>query len=462
MTYSELEAKTFGASLKDQEAFKARAYYEDDLDVIFKKVDKDNRPCIPSGLCQSIIDRSVSYLFPEGTTAKIQDEALDKLLQSILQKTKALEKLDMIGVEGHVTGTVGLKSIWLSDEKQWTFDIQCIESLIIDHDPLNAEKISAIRIRFRFIRQENGLDKEYWYQEQWTETDYTEWNPIPVVPGQVPEFKPEDINQEKSGPHGYGEIPITLICHQLQLDTPLGKGEIDKRMRKFSRALAISLSKTGVADQLIQTPAYVRKNSANKDKITVKPAGVIDVDTNGEGDPDFGPLEQHEVPESSFKYQDKLKAMAFEAAQVTNPDIEKEMKAGGTISSVAWKAFNLPFMKKIKKLRVRYGEAGVEAHFEKILRMGKALNLPEYGSVNLEDDASYNVELVYPPFFEPTTAEKQEEVTLYQTANLPAEEEAKRVAGVFDITDEALIQAIQDEIEEKKELEKPTPLNMGA
>lgn len=462
MTFTELQAKVFGACHKDQEAFDCRAHYEDDLDHIFKKIEKDDRPTVPAGLCQSIIDRSVSHLFPEGTTARIEDDKLNELLQDINKQTKVLEKLEMIGIEGHVTGTVGLKSVYLPEAQQWTLDIQCVESLHIDHDPLDAEKILAIRIRFRFKQMEGGLEKEYWYQERWTTIDYTRWLPVPVVPGQVPEFKDDQIDTTVSGPHKYGEIPITIIRHQLVLDSAFGKGEIDSRMKAFSRNLSVSISKTGVADQLIQTPAYVRKNASNKDRISIKPSAVIDIDGDGDNPPDFTALEHTQTPESSFKYQEKLKAMAFEAAQVTNPDSEKEMKAGGTVSSVAWKAFNLPFVKKIKKLRIRYGEAGIEAHLEKMLRMGKALSLPEYSAINVEDAASYNVELQYPPFFEPTTTEKQEEVTLYQTADLPPEEQARRIASVLDITDEQIIQDIQSEIEEKKEALKPTPLDMGA
>lgn len=462
MTYSELEAKVFGACQKDQAAFDCRAYYEDDLGHIFKKVDADNRPTIPSGLCQSIIDRSVDHLFPEGTSIKSQDESIDALVQEIVSSTGLMERLSLIGIEGHVTGTVGLKSVWLPNEQVWTLDIQCLEALHIDHDPLDPEKVLAIRIRFRFKQVEGGLEKEYWYQERWTVDEYTQWIPIPVVPGQVPEFKDDQRDTTVSGPHEYGEIPITIIRHKLQLDSPFGLGEIDERMKAFSRNLSVSISKTGIADQLIQTPAYIRKNASNKDRISIKAGAVIDVDGDGTNPPEFNALEHTPTPESSFKYQEKLKAMAFEAAQVTNPDSEKDMKAGGTVSSVAWKAFNLPFVKKIKKLRVRYGEAGVEAHVEKILRMGKALGLPAYSVVNVDDAASYNVELQYPSFFEPTTAEKQEEVTLYQNSDLPADEQARKIAMVLDITDPELILAMQAEIEQKREALQPQPLNMGA
>lgn len=459
MSYSDLDARIYGVDPKDKQAIENWHYYNDDLDHIFKHASHANRPDIPSGLCAEIVDKCVSHLFPEGTTLAPAEDVLQDTVSDLLDQTKLLEKLALIATEGHVGGTVALKSVWLLNDlnPRWALDIYSLEAVTVEHDPLDADRIVAIRIRFRYeMPDEAGKLTEWWWQERWTEAEYTEWLPQRVIKGQVPNFTADMVNAEASGLHSYGEIPITLIQHKLKLNSPYGEPEIDSKMRSYCRALSISVSKSGQADQLIQTPAYVRKNDDAKDNIRITPGAIIDVSSQDGQEADLHALEHQDIPEGSREYQRKIRAMAFDAAQVTNPDTEKEMKAGGTVSSVAWKAFNLPFIKKVKQLRVRYGDTGVEAHVEKMLRMGKRLNLPGYESVNVDDLQTYEVQFSYPPFFEPTTEEKMAELYLYKQGNLPAEELARRIAIILDVQDEATIKAIQANIEEERDLLKPT------
>lgn len=462
MSYSKTEAQVYGLPVKDQDAFENRHYYEERLKEIFKGVPEDIRPNIPGGLIPSIIDRSVSHIFPEGTQLKTSKEDLADVLKAITDDTQILNKLGFIATEGHITGTVALKSVCL-DKTAWTLDVYPLEAISVEHDPLDASIVQAIRFRFRYVAKVNGEEKTFWWQERWTAIDYTEWIPQQATEGVMtpPNFTEDNINREASGSHDYGEIPVTVISHKLQLDSPYGRSEITSQLKAYARALSVSLSKVDVASQLITTPAYKRKNDQNKDRIQIKPGAVIDIDGDGQLDTDFAPLEHPATPESVFTYQDKIKALAYESCNVTNPDVEKEMRAGGTVSSVAWKAFNFNFIKKVNNLRTRYGVNGVEAHIQKILRMGHALQLPDYSTVIPEDLSTYEVQLVYPPFFEMTDEEKLTRLVLLKQSSLSEQELGQQIAMLHGIDEQEAIDEIISNIENERALLEPTQLRGG-
>lgn len=462
MSYSLLEAQVFGVSANVKTAIDNRHYYEDNLDELFKLLSKDDRPKVPGGLCSAIIDKSIDFLFPEGTKVQSGNDAMQSLLIKILDDTRLIEKLGSIGLEGHIGGTVGLKSIWLKNDKRWTLDIHPVEALEVEHNALDPEEILTIRIRFQYeAKNAKGETELWWHQERWTAIEYTEWYPQRVTPGKLPDFTDKEINLEASGPHEYGEIPITLITHKLQVDSPYGLPEITDTLKRYCRAYTISLSKVEVAAQLVATPAYKRINDKNKDPISIKPGTVIDIDGDGDLESDIAALEHPEIQESVFKFQQAVKALAYEHCRVTNPDVEAEMRSGGTISSVAWKAFNQHFISKILRLRVRYGEHGVEAHLKKIFRMGKSYHIPGYDGLDLENPEKDEIEIVYPPFFEPTVDEKVAEIGLYKMASLPAEELGRKIAMVLGIEREEVVLQIISEIEHERDLLEPTIVTGG-
>jgi hypothetical protein len=131
------------------------------------------------------------------------------------------------------------------------------------------------------------------------------------------------------------------------------------------------------------------------------------------------------------------------------------MRSGGTVSSVAWKAFNFNFIKKIKKLRKNYGDFGIEAHLEMIIRMSVRLGVIDWAGFNEDDKSSYQVTISYPPFFEPTADEKLTELKLIREADLPIKIECERVAMLMGIKNEETIQEMitikQEKIDQEEE-----------
>ena len=462
MSYSALEAKVFGISDRDRGAFENRDYYHDNLENIFKDVPKKKRPYVPSGLCSEIINTSVDALFPEETTMAISDQAKQPLLSEILEQTKILKKLKYIATEGHITGTVALKSVYLADQARWTLDVQCLEAIEVDCDPLDPESILSVRLRFRYgVKTAQGEIEYYWHQERWSEAEYTEWLPQKEVAGKAPDFTEAMVNAEASGPHGYGMIPITIIQHTPHMDTPYGLPMITPVLKAFSRRLAVSLSKLDDSVQLHLTPSYKRINDRYRQVIDFVPGQVYDLEGGDSTPPSLDAIDHGIIGEEPFKYQQALKAKAYEHARVTNPDVEAEMRASGTISSVAWKAFNFKFIKMIKNLRKQYGDLGVEQHIRKILIMGKNLGLPEFAGINPDSLSTYQVELQYPAFFEPTVEEKTAEILLAKEANLPTDELARRIAATLDITRDEIILEIQKNIENERASLDPSPLVVG-
>lgn len=435
-------------------AVENRLYYEENLPVLFSNVaDPDEVPSTPSGLCAAIVDTLLTQVYPEGMTLTISNDKLEKALKEIEQSTGILDKSENIGLAGFLSGTAGLKSIWDKEAGTWGLDIFTSEHLIIEHDELNPEAIQSIIIRFRFMKavKQYGKEEEFWWQEKWTATDYTEWFPERVQEGKEPEFPEDAINQKASTAHKYGEIPITLIQHKLVGNSAYGEPELTRKLKLYDRELTISLSKVGVASQLISTPAYKRINDTVKDDRKLKPATVLDLHSDGQHQTDFLPIEHPATAESVFEHQNRLKALAYESAQVTNPDLEKDMKAGGTISSVAWKAFNYKFIKKVNRLRVRYGDKGIESHLEKILRMAQALGL--ISELKPDDITTYEVQIDYPPFFEPTSEEKMQEIGMIRAAGLPVDTEVRMIATVLGIRKEDVILEMIKEAQAKRDME---------
>lgn len=451
--------KSAGLNERQVQAFENRDYFADNLDEIFKKYGEDERPNIPSGLVYEIIVRCASHLFPDDIKFTVA-EGLEDSLVWLVEETDIESKLTNIAEEGMQTGSVGLKSIYRPELDSWTLDILPCETMFIHNQHTDPDTMNSLTIRYKFCVEE-GRDKvEYWWQEEWTPFFYTEWIPQKDTPGQVPEFTSRTINQEASGEHGYGEIPVTVIQNQLECGSLYGTSEVTSQLKLYSRQLAIHYSKIGLGSQLHETPAYKRINDEIQDNKALTPGAIIDLKNDGEGDCDFAPIEHAAIPESAFEFIKIVRDRAFNLAQVTNPDIEKEMKAGGTVSSVAWKSFNLPMVKKIRKMRRRYGLMGVEAHLERIMRMAHALGDARFSQVDPEDLTKYKVSIEYPPFFEPTVEERIAEVSFNEQLHLPAETLAQRLARIAEIDDENIIKAIEAEITKEREMLEPTPLQM--
>lgn len=475
MISTELYIEALGTPKRIQNIFENRNYYEDNLEALFENTPKEDMPTVPSGLVAEIVDNIVSRLFPEGTSiGASEDSQIKDLVDSIVEDIQLLERLRLIATEGAVTGTVYLKSLpkvatslvaepnaqegmevplkeVRSFTGKWSLSILIAEAVTIVTDPLDVENVEKYRIRFRF--QDNNSDW-FWWQEEWTESDYFEWLPQPFNNGEVPRFDDSTLNQDTSGPHDYGCIPITAIRHKLCCDSPYGESEIDEKLKRYWRAATISESKTEVAGQFSNTPMYAIINDKSRTHFSLSPHSVLRLMGDGEVTPDIKAIEHSGTPESVFKAQENLVDKSHRGAQVTSPEFEKEVKGGSSPSSVLYKAVNHKFIEKVKGLRVRYGDAGVEKHIEMILKMGARLGIPDYESINPDDSETYNVEMSYPPFFEATVAEKSEELTLLERSHLPSDVLAQRIAAMHGISNKDVIQQIQDNIELEAEERK--------
>jgi len=458
--YNGLQAAANGVDPRVQECLLNRAYYHDELVTIFKDVAASDRPSVPTALLSTIINRSVESIFPDEAEIIPPEELVD-VVDSLLEETQFYEKLGLIGTEGHVTGTVAIKSVYEQLTKQWTLDIHPAEELIFATDPFNAERIYSVTVRFKYLTDErnvsDGSPKLYWHQERWTDKELLTWPDQIVTEGQLPDYRDEVATVI---PHLYGELPLTVIRHKRQLNSPYGQSEITPAMRALARRLAISEAGVDLAGQVISKPMLVRVNDVEQRPIVIKPAGVIDLqggDTENAQTPSLTALEYQDTPASIFEYQRNLRAKAFSSARVPNPDDELKMRMGATLSAVALKALNQPFIKRTEGLRTQYGKNGVVAHVEKVLRMGKRLSLPEYAPVNELDPASYNLGFTFPPFFEPSIEEVQAEVNLLQSVGLPPETEARRIATLLGIDSEDVIQEMIETAEERQSLGRIDP-----
>lgn len=443
-------------AIAEQARERRRYYLEDDLTEIFAGRVKsfENLPTVPAGVIAEIIDKSVSFLFPEGTNVRASDEQAQPAIDELVEQLGLLDQLPNIGREGHIQGTVLLKSNLVEDpggprQSRWNLEIVPAEHFTLDVDPLDPNKLNSIRIRFKYYAQDeySGKIKQFWHQEIWTGEEVLVWNDIEVVSNIVPDFPQSEINRKLSGEHGYPELPFTVVKHSIVNGSPYGEGELTETMKAYARQLNISYHKAGRACQLISEPMYKRVNAVETNPIAIASGTIVNLQSVGSQDADFAAVDPPQLQDAVFNWQKTLRAKMFDLAQVTNPDIEKEMKAGGTVSSVAFKQFNLPFIKKIEGLRRQYGLRGIEAHLAKLLRMSGELQV-------LDAPADLTVQLQYPSFFDPTPEEQLAELALLKQAYLPPDEMARRVAQMLNIQQSELIDAIQREIEDERAMLK--------
>jgi hypothetical protein len=442
-----------------------RAHMAQDLDYIFQvdkngvAIKREDRPVVPGGLIPSMVDRLVSELFPGTISLGVSDEAYSELLSDVERQLNILKKCPSIAYEGAVTGTVGLKSIYDQVKKKWELDVLPYETLLLEYDTLNPEDVKQVTVRFKTIAMEAGQEVSYWHQERWTDSDYWVW-PVERVAGKDssgPGFNDTNYDKVNSKPHKYGFLPITVITHKYNIESPYGHAFITPALRQIDKAYTANIDGVAVADQFLSIPTMKRVNDRTKDRVyRIKVGSFYDVQSSDKDSPaDIAPMTFPPTPESVFTSRTQLKAIAYELTQVINPDMERDMKAGGTQSSKAYRMFYKVFLNLVDTLRLQYGRDGVEFHMQKVLRMSKNLALPQYAA--LPDDIK--VSIVYPPVFELDAMEKAQELGVIQQGNLPEADAAQRIAALFDITSQTVIDEIAANITANRAMAEPGALN---
>jgi hypothetical protein len=444
--------KIYGISDDIQEAIRRRDSYHEVMDALFSHLPEDKRPRVPTELIKGVIGKSVNKVFPHGVKFFTENDSLNEKLQDIIDEIDLRAKLFTIGEEGHITGTVALKSIWDDEDEEWIFEIHPREALTLITKENRPEKIIGVRLRYR-VESPLGSDEFYWYQEEWTENSFTYWPLQREDEGQIPDFTEDKAIVE---PNIYEAIPFTIIQHTYKLGSPYGASEISEQLIQLQNELIISRDDTSLSHQMAAKPTKVRINDSRGDQIEDRPGAVVDIfSENAHAPADMKLLEYKGVPESVFTAEDRLIDAAHRGRQITSPTQEANLKSGGQLSHVMWQALNQDFVDKYEHLRDNYVTKGVEKHLELMLLIGSRLQTlgktKGYEGINPKDKKTYNVETSFPPAFEMSPQEKREEKTLIESMPYPARLKAEKLANLFGIKDQDIISEMEAIIEQKEQ-----------
>lgn len=438
-----------------------RAAYHSVFDTLFLSPDPSGYPYItPDTTLQDVVGKLSDWIFPTETVFKTTNEALQELFDNLLEQIKFDLKTEKIVEESAVMGYCGLRSVWDVEQGIWLYEIKPKEYLVIETPEGKPEQTNAIGLEWPIIRMEKGKESRYWRKERWTIDTYQLWRALPEkTPGQKPEFKPEDIEKEES--NDYGELAITVVPHYYDPECK-GRGIVQEAQVLTVKALIRLHFKEHFAHLKYMDPNPVRKNHANPDDaLNLSIGNVIDLQQANEAMPtDLTLLEYAGIPESAEGERYRHEKALYRAAKLKPPPPDEMNKPGVENSGVALRLIDKDDAKTVQTLRDN-GYSQVLKHFEKILRMGARLGLPEYSAINPEDRDSYGVTAQFPDFFPPTDDEIAIKLANFKAANLPSAIMAPMIAALFGIEDPAIIAAIAVGVDEEREALKPTT-NIGA
>ena len=412
---------------------------------------KDQFPYVtPDTTLKEVINKLKDNVFPTGSRITSEDDTINQLVQKIIAESKFRLKAEEIVEESALMGYCAIRSVFNQSLNRWVLDIKPKEYLVIERVPGTLDEYEAIGMEWPIDRD----GKRYWQKERWTKAVYQIWPEIlEKVDGKKPVFDPEDAVTE---PNNYGEIPYTLIPHFYD-SHEIGRGIVQEEQVLSVKALIRLRHKRHYGHLKYMDPNPVIKNRRDAgDPIDLSIGKVIDITSQDENMPvDMQLLEFAGMPDSVDGEKLDHVASLYRAAGLKPPPPEDQNPnaAGTSTAGVALRLLDKDDAKTIETLRDN-GYSNVIRHFEKLLRMGKNLNISEYASINTEDEDSYRLSANYPDFFPPTDQDVAMKLANMNAAALPIDIKTRMIASLFGIEDEKELAMLKQELEDKKNLEQ--------
>lgn len=425
-----------------------RAALASDFETLFRNAD-DFPYVTPDKTLKRVIAVLSGNLYPTGSKMTSADDAVNALLQDILRQTRFSLRAENIVNESALMGYCGLRSVWRPDVGRWLLEIKPKEYLVIETETGLPDQVTAIGLEWPTERvDERGRKSTWWRKERWTDAVYEVYADKRQTGPDKPTWKPDDLLT--SEPNTYGEIPITLVPHYFD-EYGHGAGIVAEPEILTVKALIRLWHKRHYAHLKYCDPNPVRTNHAKPgEPVDMGIGRVIDVQAAQPDTPaDFKLLEFAGTPDSLNDEFYALTKTLYAAAGLKAPPPDETFKAGVETAGVALRLQGKEDADTIQTLRDN-GYSMVFRHFEKLLRMGARLGLPEYGVINPEDPETYSITAKYPDFFPPTDADIALKIANMKAAELPPDLMGPMIATLFGIDDQAHIDAITTRLEEKE------------
>lgn len=303
----------------------------------------------------------------------------------------------------------------------------------------------------------------FWYVRYWDEQDDLTWEEIPEDVAQQPDWA-QRVPPSYSYTHGWGFTPFYWVQNLSDSQEEDGEGDYEGIEDKFDEINAL-LSSTSRGSRKNVDPTLVIKGEDDEEDVE-KGSGAVIYSRDG--------AEYLEMSgtgaDAALKVLDALRIIALEEAQVVVPREDKITNAAQ--SAAAMRILYRPMIAKCNLLREQYGPP-ISRTLQDVLKVARAVAkrvrevLDERGVLMRREQETITppldpgqadlVTLVWPPYFEPTSQDIKDTVSVAQTASggknvishRTAVEYTARLLGVQDI--DAELKAIEDEADQEAE-----------
>ena len=433
-----------------------RAAYNNDLNVLFPDWNLQNtkeRLLMPDMTIRNLVKKFAVNIFPNGTTFNANDETANKILQGIILETKLKAKLPIIVTEAGLNGYCVLRSVWDEVDSQWVIEVKPAEYSEVHFDENSTEKVAGISFCFPVMRG----GKKFWYKEKWTKEKYQIWPEKPeVIEGQRPKFNDDDrgIVVEVNT---YGDIPCTVVWHQLSTETYYAPLIRDDDIW-LAKSLIRLRNKRHYAHLEHGDPTLVIKNNEGSEPIQRGVGATIKISSADQHDAEASLLEMSGLPDSYRQELIEGVKDLYDSAGLTPPSDEETFKAGVQASAVALRIRDKGEVDTIEGLReTAYSQ--VLVHLKKLLLMGKATKKTNLYKELIDNESPYEVTAKYPDFFPKSDDEILVGLSVLESSHLSAKERGEREAQLLGVTDQTEIKEIIANIEQDKDIAIASNMN---
>jgi len=376
------------------------------------------RPSVRVNLAKVVVNDSTSMLFDDAhfPSIKTDDEKVTQYVEDIYKNTKFKEVMLQAAIIGSL-GSVAVQLCVLKNKLYFTaFKTEYLtpEYDLEEPDVLTKitekYKITAEQVKELGYKVDDKKGGDYWFCREWTATEeiyYVPWN-VAEEKQAIQDGKTFVIRRDESKTvaHDFGFVPFVWIKNLPKLDTQDVDGECTfKDIIDNIIEIDYQLSQLGRGLKYNAEPLLLIKTNA-------MPGGNIDKSKGNalclDAESDAKMLEINgDSVDAAIKYVEELRKLSLEVVGANRADPEKIRNAQ---SGKALEMLNQSLVWLVGKLRVTYGE-GV-----KCLLMMSMLATTKYKVIIGDNtykgiEAPKNLPLIWPPYFSPTSTDKQADAT---------------------------------------------------
>lgn len=419
---------------------------------------RDRRPCVRYGLCNIVVNDSVSLLFSDDHFPKVdcEDEEQRDMLEAIIKESS----LNLLMIEAAMTGSIGSVVIMLRVLKnRLFFNIFDTQFLTPTWKVDAPDTLQSVTERYKVKGQalsdqgytiaDDELKADFWFQRIFDEMSET-W----YLPWKVKDKKPSiTIDAARSTQHNLGFVPLIWIKNLPSRDPIDGTCTFPTEAINTQIEIEYQLSQAGRGLKYSSDPTLLVKEPAMaNDGTIIKGAGNALVVTE-KGDAKLLEI-NGDASNAVIEYVKCLREFALECAHGNRANADKVSAAQ---SGRAMELMNQSLIWLAGKLRISYGDGALLSLLKMIVKASAKFPLQVQGKPIDPFKQDLEISLRWPKWYAATYADKQTEAVslgvLRDKQLLSQETAVKTLAAEYDI---------QNPADEIKQIQKEADAAMAA